>query len=105
MSQNEGQIIIEILKKIDMLKDIYGGIDLKEAMDDRDNIETYAQELSKILPKIEDMSASEYSKAVKEVDIDKLIKLVQHHVINRWHSAVKLLDLEEKKIMNSNTCT
>ena len=42
MSQNEGQIIVEILKKIDMLKGIYEGIDLKEAAAQRDNIEKYA---------------------------------------------------------------
>ena len=51
MSQNESQIIIEILKKIDMLKGINEGIDLKEAAAQIDNIEKYAAELSEILPK------------------------------------------------------
>ena len=48
------------------------------------------------------MSASEYAKALKEVDIDRLIKLVQQHLIgSEWHSAVELPDLEERKKMNN----
>ena len=96
MSQNEGQIIVEILKKINMLKGINERIDLKEAAAQIDNIEWHSAVLLPDLEERKKMNNEIIDSIKSDIEnlqgilsnfIDKVVKPILRDLVARGERA------------------